>query len=268
MKKLKAFLLLSILFVCAFAHANDAPHQASSHQSQGEHEDRLPDPLEPVNRGILQFNRLIDGMFLKPISMVYRAILPSPARQGISNTLNNLGTPVVALNLALQGEGSKASRQVGRFLVNSTLGIGGLFDLASPMGLKNETADFDQTMAKAGIPSGPYLVLPVIGPSTPRAVVGRIAQIIVDPFNRIMIHEGHRNYIYVRAGIQLISLRDQSRSLIEVLESDNYMYETMRNLYSQTVRVKEGKMHNEDYQGPKPSDDWGQPIPHNESYKP
>ena len=254
---IKVFLCCGSFLSYAFAQESLLSKPQSTTSDATEYEASLQkDPFEPLNRSVLKFNHVVDGMVLKPLSTVYHTLLPSPARVGISNTLNNLKTPVIALNMCLQGEGRKASRTLGRFLVNSTLGIGGLFDIASRMGLRSETTDFDQTMAKGGIPSGPYLVLPVLGPSTPRALAGHIMEVIIDPFNRIMIHTDHRNYIYDRAGIQIIATREQSQNLIDVLESDSYMYETMRNLYMQKLKANVDKPETTPYQGPKPSDSW------------
>jgi phospholipid-binding lipoprotein MlaA len=270
LKILTVLIVYGSLGTCAFAHAPSsptAPPEPATKLPQPPKEGNLSDPFEPMNRGVLRFNRTIDGLILKPAATLYHAITPAPARAGVANALNNLAAPLVSVNLTFQGEGKKAGRQFGRFLINSTLGIGGLFDVAKTMGLSREDTDFDHTMAKAGVPSGPYIILPLLGPATPRAIVGRVAQVIADPFNRVMIHEGHRNYIYIRSGTQIISARDQSDALIEVLESDTYMYETMRSIYSQVVRIKEGKQAPNEYQGPKPSDDWGQPIPTNESQK-
>ena len=260
MKMRTALMLCGLLAACTYVHAfameerpppTALPGSASTPENQN-----LADPFEPMNRSILCVNRVIDGLFLKPIAVAYRGVMPAPARAGVSNVLQNLATPLVSLNMAFQGEGKKAGQQLGRFLINTTVGIGGLFDVAKQVGLPREDTDFDHTMAKAGVPSGPYLVLPILGPSTPRALAGRVAQVVADPFNRLMIHEGHRSYMYLRAGVQLISTRDQSGGLIEVLESDTYMYETMRSVYSQVVRAKEGKQPSAAYQAPKPSDDW------------
>ncbi len=257
MTLIKVFLCCGSFLSCAFAQESSFPQPQSTTPDAIEYEANLKnDPFEPINRCVLKFNRVVDGMVLKPLSTVYRTLLPSTARVGISNSLNNLKTPVIALNMGLQGKGRNATRALGRFLVNSTLGIGGLFDIASKMGLRGETTDFDQTMAKGGVPCGPYLVLPVLGPSTPRALAGHIMEVIIDPFNRVMIHEHRRNYIYDRVGIQVIATREQSQNLIDVLESDSYMYETMRNLYMQKLKVNVDKPETTPYQGPKPSDSW------------
>lgn len=218
--------------------------------------DGLKDPFEPFNRSVLYLNQLVDGLFLKPLSYVYKGVVPRPLRRGVGNVLSNVATPLSALNFAVQGEGKKAGVQLGRFLCNTVFGVLGIFDMASPMGLKKEETDFDKTLAKAGVPSGPYLMLPLLGPSTPRDALGRLAALVADPFNRLAIHEGHRSLIYTRTGIQMIHTRSQNIKLLETLEADpQHMYEDMRTIYSEMVKVKEGKT-NPVYRGPKPTDSW------------
>lgn len=218
--------------------------------------DGLKDPFEPFNRSVLYLNRLVDGLFLKPLSHVYKGVVPSPLRTGVGNVLSNVAAPLSALNFTAQGEGKKAGVQLGRFLCNTVFGIFGLFDVAGAMGLKKEETDFDKTLANAGVPSGPYLMLPLLGPSTPRDALGHLAALVADPFNRFAIHEGHRGLIYARTGVQVVHTRSQNIKLLETLEADpQHMYEDMRTIYSEIVKVKEGGR-TPVYNGPKPTDSW------------
>jgi phospholipid-binding lipoprotein MlaA len=131
----------------------------------------VEDPLEPLNRTIHSFNDLLDLMFIEPASIVY-GHLPDTARMGVRNVLNNLREPVTVLNDALQGEGDRAGLAFGRFMINTLVGMGGLFDFATEFGYPRHVEDFGQTLGRWGVGPGPYLVLPVLGPSTVRDTAG------------------------------------------------------------------------------------------------
>ena len=132
--------------------------------------DRLAekDPLEGFNRTIWAVNRGADKVVVKPVTQVYRAVAPKPARDGVRNFFANVGEPFSFINNVLQGKPDRAVRNLGRFLINTTVGIGGLFDQASRVGVRPATEDFGQTLAVWGANGGPYLVLPLLGPSTLR----------------------------------------------------------------------------------------------------
>ncbi len=136
------------------------------------------DPVEPVNRRIYTFNDGLDRWLLKPLARGYAAVLPKPIRQGIANGFDNLRTVDSIVSAALQGKPGAAARDTGRFLVNSTLGLAGLIDVASDMGIEPANEDFGQTLAVWGLDQTPYLVVPVLGPSTvadlPDAVLQRL----------------------------------------------------------------------------------------------
>ncbi|MEL6447113.1 MAG: VacJ family lipoprotein [Pseudomonadota bacterium] len=126
------------------------------------------DSWEGLNRGIYAFNNGVDKIFLKPVARGYRFITPDPVERGVSNVFSNLGYPVVILSNALQGKGKAALSDTGRFLVNSTIGVAGIFDVATPMGMPQHNEDLGQTLAVWGVPSGPYIMIPFLGPSTLR----------------------------------------------------------------------------------------------------
>lgn len=126
------------------------------------------DPLEPMNRRIYRFNEVVDGSFLKPLATAYRNVTPDPVRTGVSNFFANLGDVWSFVNNVLQFKGNAAAETFMRFNVNTVLGVAGLFDLASEMGLDRHREDFGQTLGKWGVPPGPYLVLPVLGASSLR----------------------------------------------------------------------------------------------------
>ncbi len=137
------------------------------------------DPLEPLNRRLFKFNRLADEYLILPIIDGYAWLVPGPVRQGISNFYNNLFEVPALLNLGLQFEGQRALTTVGRLGVNTTLGLFGVFDIATPMGLHRQEADFGQTLAVWGVNQGPYLMLPLLGPSNLRDTAGMGVDILV-----------------------------------------------------------------------------------------
>jgi len=139
------------------------------------------DRFEKFNRGVYKFNDALDRAALKPAAKGYKKITPQWMRTGISNFFSNLEYPSVAINQFLQGKGKLGFRDTGRFLVNTTLGVAGLFDVATHMGLEKNDEDFGQTLAKWGVGSGPYLTLPFFGPSSLRDAPSRVADYFFGP---------------------------------------------------------------------------------------
>jgi len=137
------------------------------------------DPIETVNRQIFEFNEVVDRAFLKPVAQVYRDVLPDPVRECFGNVFNNLREPSNAINNLLQGKPIDAISDTCRFVVNSTIGLLGCFDPARQMGLERSNEDFGQTLGRWGFGSGPFLVIPVLGPSSVRDAVGILG---VEPF--------------------------------------------------------------------------------------
>lgn len=138
------------------------------------------DPWEKVNRKIFTFNMKADKYVLRPIARGYQRVVPEPLDKGITNFFHNLGEAFTFVNNGLQGKGKAMARSGGRLLLNSTLGLAGLFDVATPLGLPRQKEDLDQTFAVWGLPSGPYLILPILGPSTVRDTTGLIIERNVD----------------------------------------------------------------------------------------
>ena len=134
------------------------------------------DPFESTNRAVLEFNLVSDRVFLKPIAQGYDRVFPGPVKTGVRNFFNNLWEPWTAVNDLLQGNVYYAVVDVSRFLINSTVGLLGIFDVATMMDIPGRKEDFGQTLGKWGVPNGPYLVLPFLGPSTVRDTVGLVPQ--------------------------------------------------------------------------------------------
>lgn len=140
------------------------------------------DPLESLNRGIYKFNDTIDKAAVKPIAGTYKAVLPAPVRSGVNNFFTNLGTVVTVINELLQGKFSNAMDDAGRFVINSTFGIAGVIDVASMDSIEKHREDFGQTLGYWGVGDGPYLVLPLLGPSSFRDTAGLAVDILAfDP---------------------------------------------------------------------------------------
>jgi len=133
------------------------------------------DPLEPMNRAVFEFNDAADKVVFKPVAEGYRAVLPDPVRASVRNFFSNLRDPWIAVNQLLQGKVELALSERWRFIVNSTFGIGGIFDVASDMRLPKHNEDFGQTLGVWGLDTGPYLVIPFWGPSSVRDGVGLVA---------------------------------------------------------------------------------------------
>lgn len=191
------------------------------------------DPLESVNRVVYKFNDVGDRLVLKPVATVYAGVLPQVFRTGVHNFFSNLNDVVVVVNDLLQGKGTNASRDGVRLMANTVFGGLGLFDVASRRGIPKRSEDFGQTLAVWGVPSGPYLVLPFLGPSTVRDGVGRFADSYIDPVWQFA-HVPARNGA---AGIRLVDARASilpAEKLFEQAAVDRYSF--LRDAYLQRRR--------------------------------
>ena len=144
-------------------------------------EEEIYDPIEPVNRGIFWFNDQLDIYFLEPVARGYKFVLPKPVRKGVTNFFSNLRYPVNFVNDLFQLKFSDAAEETGRFLINTTIGVVGLVDVASDMGLEKGYNDFGLTFAYYGMPPGPYIVIPVLGPSNLRDLTGKVGDTLSHP---------------------------------------------------------------------------------------
>jgi len=163
-----------VLSVLGFAALMAAPGIANAQDAPG-------DPWEDFNRDMFAVHESVDQAVLEPVARGYRAITPRPVRRGVLNVLRNLRAPVIFVNDVLQGEIGRAGTTAVRFGVNSTIGIAGVFDPATSMGLERHDEDFGQTLAVWGVDSGPYIFVPLLGPTTVRDGAGRVVDIALDP---------------------------------------------------------------------------------------
>ncbi len=184
------------------------------------------DPLEPANRVVFQFNRGVDRFLLTPITGVYQALVPSAGREGVFNVFRNLDSPARLTNAMLQGRPKAAGIMLGRFVFNTTFGLGGLFDVGSRIGLKQQHADFGQTLATWGTPQGPFLIFPFLGPMTVRHGVGMGADFAMQPASWVlgplpgMIMGASKDFTRrEQSEFELEMLRDQSLDFYAALRS-------------------------------------------------
>lgn len=186
------------------------------------------DVWERSNRRIYKFNSAVDGAVLKPVARVAKFVTPPLINRGVTNFFNNVGEISSFFNKIMQGKPRSAARGALRFLVNSTLGFFGLFDVASRIGLPYEYEDFDQTLAVWGVPRGPYVVLPFFGPSSVRGALSVIANTFMDPINFLPIDP------LWMLGLRAVKVIDQRADLLaldSVLTGDEY--EFFKNAYLQ-----------------------------------
>ncbi len=180
------------------------------------------DPWEGFNRSIYSFNTKLDKV-LKPVAKGYRAVTPDPVETGVTNFFSNLGEIKILANNLLQFKPLAALSDTTRLLVNTTLGIGGLFDVATPMGLDKHNEDFGQTLGRWGMGSGPYMVLPLFGPSSPRDGFGRVADYAFDPIREVD-DTSTRNSLYA---LDIIDTRAQLLAVDDIIDQaalDPYIY--------------------------------------------
>jgi len=194
----------------------------------------ISDPLEPFNRTMLSFNEILDKFFFNPINTAYRVIVPQFGRDAVHNVLENLKSPVYLANEILQGDIKGAGRVLTRFAINTTVGIGGLMDSASSNGLPYQPEDFGQTLATWGVGSGPYIVWPILGPSTLRDSVGFVGDIAMDPIYWYGKNTDREWISYTRAGLTLIDTKDRTRNMLEDLRRNSGDYYTaLQSVYVQ-----------------------------------
>ncbi|MCH7830683.1 MAG: VacJ family lipoprotein [Proteobacteria bacterium] len=202
------------------------------------------DPWEAANRSMFNVNVAIDNATIKPLSKAYRKVMPSPVRRGVSNFFQNLTTPRSVLNNFLQGKPANGLSELARFLLNSTIGVGGLFDVATTTGLEEYSEDFGQTAAVWGVPDGPYLMLPLLGPQNLRDALLLPLDFLADPLFHYDV-SSVRDRIY---GLRMIDLRFRLLTVDELLANSTDPYVTLRESYRQNREF-------EIYDGDPPEDD-------------
>ena len=240
MNKLKQLLALTIIILFSanlYAGASDDVDTSSDDFETSVFEDEIYDPLEGINRVVFGFNNVADKVILEPAAKGYKK-LPSPIQSGIGNFLSNLKLPLVALNQLLQGQGKNAAESSGRFLVNSTVGIFGLIDVADDFGLEQKEEDFGQTLATWGIGDGFYLVLPLFGPSNLRDTTGMVMTMMTDPVNGYVSREGESWVIPFKTAANAVDQRSKIIDEVNALRDNSVdYYAAVRSSYYQNRKA-------------------------------
>lgn len=225
------FLMGICAFLCACATTPTNPTEREIYKQTN-------DPLEPINRVTTTFNLRINKYIFQPVSRFYRFVTPEFFRTGITNFSTNLKQPIIFVNAVLQGEFEQSAQTLGRFFTNTTLGIGGLFDIATKFDIEAPKKDFGQTLYTWGIKEdGYYLVLPILGPSNVRDTTGTIVNFFIDPINWAL-PERHDNLLWWKYGIQTVSEINHSTDLLENLDKSSVdVYVTLRTMYHQNRKM-------------------------------
>ncbi|MBL6078164.1 VacJ family lipoprotein [Belnapia sp. T18] len=221
---------LAVLFLtgCATAPSASDPEALAEYRAAN-------DPLEPANRRVYEANEWLDRKLARPVAVEYRTRIPRPVRTGIRNLLNNLRSPIVLANDMLQGQSRRAGDTLGRFVLNSTVGVAGIFDVAQDwFGVPRHTEDFGQTLASWGVGEGPYLVLPVLGPSNPRDLAGSGVDGAASVATLLGSGAAASAFRYSRAGLSLVDTREALIDPVdEMRRSSLDPYVTYRSAYRQ-----------------------------------
>ena len=196
------------------------------------------DPWESFNRPIFRFNDTVDTYALKPIAQGYRAVTPQFLEDGVHNVFGNIGDVGNLANNLLQGKLHNAGVDTGRLIFNTTFGVLGFFDVAKHMGLRKNDEDFGQTLGVWGLNSGPYLVIPLLGPSTVRDATGRVPDSFLTPYP-YMDHVPTRN---VTRGVQVVDTRANLLQAERLVSGDKYIFIRNAYLQSRDFKVKDGQV--------------------------
>ena len=224
-KKYPLFLLLLALIIVPSTYASD------------------DDPLEPMNRAIFEFNEIVDDNVLKPIAKGYKYVTPDPVEVGISNFFSNLGEIGTITNDLLQLKFAQAGRDTMRFFLNSTLGIFGIFDVATPLGLSKNKEDFGQTLGFWGVPDGPYLVLPFLGPSSFRDGPSMIVDYELSPVEQL--HHEERQVLQTLDIVDTRARLLRATKILDTAAKDKYIFIRESYLQKRESQVNDGNVKEE-----------------------
>jgi phospholipid-binding lipoprotein MlaA len=231
------------LCACATKPPADDPDAVAEYQQTN-------DPLEPTNRVFYAINNGIDTVILRPAALAYRYVFPEPVRNGVHNVLANIGLPIQLANDALEGKPRRAGDTTMRLLINTTVGVFGIFDVATKWGYPDHDADFGMTLANWGVPEGPFLFLPVLGPSDPRDAAGFGVDIALDPFTWIGTgpdHPGWKAFKWTRFGLGAIDSRERVLDATDsITKTALDPYATFRSLYRQHRHAQIETLRNDD----------------------
>lgn len=221
------------LFLAGCTAPNAGPGAPGAAQTAAA-EENFNDPFEETNRAVFGFNQAVDNAVLVPVAKTYRTVLPPPVRQSVHNILRNLNGPVIFANDVLQGQLGLAGDTLGRVALNTTIGVGGVFDVATPIGIPHHANDLGITLANWGFGEGPYVILPVLGPSNPRDLVGMVGDSFADPASYFAAQNQLYWAILTRTAVSGIDVRARNiESLADIEKTALDYYATIRSLYRQ-----------------------------------
>ena len=223
---IKLFKVILFQFLLSTLFFNAANSQEAAINTSVQY-DEIYDPFEPVNRAILGFNFFIDDVAIRPVIKTYKYIAPEPIEIGVSNFFSNLKEPIRGISFVLQGEFMKSLNSAGRFTVNSLTSLG-TFDLASRIGMTKNETDLGLTLAKGGFSSGPYIVVPIIGPSNLRDLGGNVVEMFVDPISN---NVPNRTYLSIGNGLNARVEVDEEIDQVRGMSTDKY--ELIKSVYYQ-----------------------------------
>ncbi len=197
--------------------------------------EEVNDPFEELNRKTYEFNEKLDSKILKPTAQAYSK-LPPPVKKGVTNFFNNLEEVDTSVNQLLQGKPKKSINDITRFVINSTIGIAGLFDVATKMGLERHEEDFGQTLAVWGVGEGPYIMLPVLGPSTLRDTLSRP----VSSFLSVTFHMTETDVNIALKSVDALETRERLLEVESLLSGDKYAFVKDAYIQSMYYEIKDG----------------------------
>lgn len=227
-------IVLPCVLTAALAIAGGCTANSTAPDEEQAEEVSSVDPWEPMNRRIYRFNTTVDEHSLKPLAQGYEKVVPQLVRTGLRNFWTNLNGPLHIVNNFLQGQVRDGASESGRLLVNSTLGIGGLFDVATPMGFGRHEEDFGQTLAVWGVPDGPFVVVPFWGPQTLRDAAALPLDFLADP----LFHYSNDKERYALFSLRLLDIRARFLPLEDLLEDSYDKYVSIREAYLQNRRFE------------------------------
>ena len=201
--------------------------------------DENDDPLEPINRVIFEFNEVVDDNILEPVAKGYKYVTPDPVEKGVSNFFSNLGEINTIANDLLQLKFQQAAKDSLRFFVNSTIGVLGIFDVATPLGLSKNKEDFGQTLGFWGVPNGPYLVLPFLGPSTFRDAPGTLVDYEVSPIEQL--HHEERQALRLINIVETRAKLLRATKILDTAAKDKYIFIRESYLQKRESLVRDGE---------------------------
>ncbi len=229
----RALTNFSLMLACALALASCAT-SGNRPNTRTADASGIEDPMEGYNRFMFKVNDAVDRAVFEPVARGYRYVAPKPVRKGVSNFLKNLKSPVNIANQLLQGDLEGAGNDFVRFAVNTTVGIGGLIDVAGENGYKYEQEDFGQTLASWGVGHGAYFVIPLLGPSSLRDATGMLVDSFADPLNIYLYNTDHEEWVYARWGLTFLSAREELLDAVSDLRKHSLdYYASTRSAYAQ-----------------------------------